>query len=254
MNNCIIYITNDIYLAYCVNSIKSLIEKNRNINIPIYILHTGLNILNRLENCKNKKNYIYKNLHFLNCKDLYEKYIIKNFKSKAFISHLKWIIPLLDFFYTYDNILYLDTDTQIVGDINDIFLLETDKHIIGVDDVINHHNNINEYRIIYKYGYKLEHYINSGVMLFKPRNINTMKFSIIFNNIIDRYNKMELYLKDQDMININFNIECLYDYKYNYFVTPKTKMPDVKDIRIKHYLQKELMFKTLLDTISIPEF
>ena len=137
MKKCLIYITNDVYLLYCLNSIKSFLKIYK--DIPIYILHTKLELFKKYTE---NNNFKLENVTFVDCSKLYNQYIEKNIIKKKSISQLKWVIPKLNFFYNYDNILYIDTDTEFNGNIDELFNYNTNKQIVGIDDTINHNSNI----------------------------------------------------------------------------------------------------------------
>ena len=73
-----------------------------------------------------------------------------------------------------EKLIYLDTDTIVNGDLNELFSVDiTDYEIACVDDL---YNWLNPYR------WKVKHYFNSGVLLMNMKNI---KSSNLFKNSRD---------------------------------------------------------------------
>jgi len=238
-----LYISDSSYLLYTLYSIKSFKKLYK--DIDIYVVS---NNFAHLRDLGDNRHYLRNGINFYKCVSLYKEKISDKIKRKQKISQLKWAIPLLSFFHKYDRILYCDSDTIFRGNIDEFVSMDFEDHsIIAVDDTCSRNFDLNRYKIIRDYGYKLKQYINSGVMLFDTKKFNDEDSLNIINQCIKTYNSLQLNLYDQDMINLYFDIKCIYDYRYNYlsyFMGDKCK-----DIRIEHFLKKEPLFDMIMDDI-----
>lgn len=225
--NCVCYVIdgyNEKYNKIFNISIKSLLKNN---NYDVYILTQNKNL--------NLSSNNIKNIDCNNYADFLKSKIIKNYG----VALLKLFIPQFDFFYRYDKILYLDCDTIILKKLDDFFNVDVENYqILGIDDTIFRNNDITKYKI-YNY-YKLKKYINCGVMIYNSKEFNKDKNLLTINDCIKLYNKLDLKLYDQDLINVFYNIKCIYNYEYNSYYFLK-----MKDCYIKHYttIHKDKMLK-----------
>lgn len=241
-NFCLLYIADSSYLLYTLYSIKSFKKLYK--DIDIYVVSNNFIHLRRLED---NKYYTQNGIHFYKCEKLYKEKISNRVKRKK-ISQLKWAIPLLPFFHNYDKVLYCDSDIIFRGNIDEFISMDFEnRSVIAVDDTCSRNFDLNNYKIIRDYGYKLKYYVNSGVMLFNTEKFNDKNALKIIDQCIKTYNSLSLNLYDQDMINLYFDIKCIYDYRYNYLSYFMDKK--CKDIRIEHFIKKEPLFHEIMDEI-----
>ena len=114
----------------------------------------------------------------------------------------KWVtvqawfrIKLPDLCKDLDKVLYLDCDTLIRGNLDELFSLDlTDKYLAGVKDVWG----VSKY--VKRLGMKSGVYVNSGMLLF---NCNYCRKEHFFDKVVDfaKNNAMIIEFCDQDSIN-----------------------------------------------------
>lgn len=193
----VVFATNENYAPYAGVAICSMLENSSEKNFyDVYVFHTGLSDkttenfekLSR-KNCRvtclDVNSYIdaeiplYENFHF--SKEMYYRILIPT------------ILP------QYDKVIYLDSDTVILGDIDELFDTDTEGcAVCGVNDVM--HSVSKEY-VKNVLGLNPDRYINSGVLIidckrFKEYEIKEKCFSVLKSSDIKfRY-------PDQDIINI----------------------------------------------------
>lgn len=128
-----------------------------------------------------------------------------------------------------DTVLYLDSDTICVGDIDRIFDVNIKNYVVaGVLDPA---------ASIFQRGQKLDLYINSGVLLI---NVLRWRQEGLFKKCLEwvKQNPQSV-CKDQDALNhvLRGRIR-LIDGNYNKFVTIDTKL-NVENDKILHYISKD---------------
>ena len=240
MSTAFLYFTDKNYLDITNKSIET-VEKFYPFT-DIYVYHS---IDYKIPNI-NKRIYI-------NCQYLYKNYILdKVTNEKRRISQLKWCIPLLDIFYNYDNIIYLDGDTRMFNNIDDFINIETQKPVVGVSEYILYKYGHKEImfvvskllRLFRRYGVRKLDYINNGVLLFKTRNITKDVSLASYNNCLKFWNDnyKHLWGFDQHAFNFGFDIEYVYDIKYNFPICKYIKWNDIENSAcIKHYWDKSFL-------------
>lgn len=133
--------------------------------------------------------------------ELYRRNLINspNAKSKytpyALLRLLAHMVPSMP-----DKVLYLDTDTLAVKDIEELYSIQIDDYeLAGARDFYG--------RIFFSHDY-----INSGVLLL---NIKKIKETGLFDRVIARLNEKRLFLPDQSAINELATKKLIIDDKYN---------------------------------------
>ena len=132
----------------------------------------------------------------------------------------KWVtvqawfrIKLPDLCKDLDKVLYLDCDTLIRGNLDELFSLDlTDKYLAGVKDVWG----VSKY--VKRLGMKSGVYVNSGMLLF---NCNYCRKEHFFDKVVDfaKNNAKIIEFCDQDSIN-----KVVDEYKL--VISPKYNMMD----------------------------
>jgi len=122
MNKCVIYICNDVipYTMFLKHSIKTLLLFN---NVDIFILTNKF--INFSNNIKIKQ---INTLKYQNEVSLFDS-IITPYNKVVFY---KLLIPLIAELKKYDKILYLDTDTEVCGTLDEIFQIKNNSMISAV--------------------------------------------------------------------------------------------------------------------------
>ncbi len=129
-----------------------------------------------------------------------------------------------------DNVLYLDGDTIVNGDISELFDTDlTTYYCAGVSDIY-----------IESVGYKKTLgidglYINAGVILF---NLDEMRKTDIAEKLFKLTAENNFKYQDQDAINVAFNgkikeLDCVYNFKRAH---PKAFPEKVPLAKIVHYV------------------
>lgn len=132
----------------------------------------------------------------------------------------KWVtvqawfrIKLPDLCKDLDKVLYLDCDTLIRGNLDELFSLDlTDKYLAGVKDVWG----VSKY--VKRLGMKSGVYVNSGMLLF---NCNYSRKEHFFDKVVDfaKNNAKIIEFCDQDSIN-----KVVDEYKL--VISPKYNLMD----------------------------
>lgn len=132
----------------------------------------------------------------------------------------KWVtvqawfrIKLPDLCKDLDKVLYLDCDTLIRGNLDELFSLDlTDKYLAGVKDVWG----VSKY--VKRLGMKSGVYVNSGMLLF---NCNYCRKEHFFDKVVDfaKNNAKIIEFCDQDSIN-----KVVDEYKL--VISPKYNLMD----------------------------
>ena len=138
-----------------------------------------------------------------------------------------------------DKIIYLDSDTIVLSDLNDLYDENTDNcYAAAVKD-------ITEYIDEYCNRLNLDRYFNSGVLLL---NITKLREDDAFNKFIQfaQNNSDIIFCPDQDILNVVFknNIKFIdYNWNVQQFI-PNTKNNAPFDIKIFHYSGKIKPWRT----------
>ena len=202
----ILYTCNDNYIWLMYVSIKSLFTENSNTsNINVHVISDDITTDN---------------------KKLVEE-LIQSFNAKVFFYDIpqfnvdencfgRW--PKIAFARLFchkvlpksiTHLLYLDCDTIIKGNIEELFEIESDKMFNGVLDCISgsYKKNI---------GLKKESsYINAGVLLINVDKLRQVDVDDLINTFVAKY-KRRISYADQDILNGCFNDDIgILDPKYD---------------------------------------
>lgn len=138
-------------------------------------------------------------------------------------------------FNDYDNILYLDCDTEICGPLDGIFC-ERDKPAIGIVK-----ESVNMLKDVVK------EYWNSGVMLFTPRlfgkkTINEFCAALMKNAIEFKDTYVDQDALNRTLVDKRFSKLVLdLGSEYNFFISTQDFIADRK-CKIIHYAGTNSMF------------
>ena len=235
--------------------VERFLNKKDSVNIVLssdsnYEAHLWVTIYTILQNAKSNKEY---NIYILDGGIKHKEYFYKLIESnKRF--HIQFLdmsnqyisayesrhvskaayyrLSILDIFKDFDKVVYLDADSYVLGDINELFDTDIkDKQIAGVKDSITYEIPWREKKISYKnysgkaFDYfkeylhlsdsKLNNYFSSGVLVFNLKKINkggkTKKLESLLKN--------DYYCHDQDILNLLFDEDETYllGREWNYF-------------------------------------
>lgn len=116
------------------------------------------------------------------------------------------------------KIIYLDTDTIVNGDLNELFKIDiSDYELACVKDL---YNWLNPYR------WKVKKYFNSGVLLLNMKNIKKTK---LFKNARELVANKKMISPDQDALNFLVKSKLMLPEKFN------AKDKYYKDIVVHHF-------------------
>jgi len=171
MNKAIVYITNLEYLNLFKISLYSLITHN-NVLCPVVVFYDTKKTLEELKKIKNKL----KNINFIFKKLKLKSYEKLNFFNKNRDWALSPATRFEIFNLKYDKILYLDCDTLIVDNIEDIFNNKGSFVACKLNTTISHK-------------YAQQNGFNAGVLLIGKKFLKTtvykklIKFTYLNKNI-----------------------------------------------------------------------
>ena len=214
----ILYTCDDNYVWLMGVSVISLFENNKNVDdITVYLLgynitNKNINILNGIAKKYNREIKII-NVQRLNVP---ESLISSRWPISAFTRLFAGTLLPLEI----DTILYLDCDTIISGNIENLYSQKSDKPFYGVKDCISGK---------YKENIGLDKndiYVNAGVLLIKLNELRKLDINKMLNEYIFKFEKNINYA-DQDILNGAFKgligvlnpiynvmtIDTVYSYK-----------------------------------------
>ena len=245
--NCIFYTSNFNDIGFLYNSLYTL---RKHFNGDVYILTDSDNTPSSLDQF---------NVICINCKELFYSVFtnkkIHELKNSAYtiVSFFRMLIPFIDVLLQYDNALYLDTDTIILNNIDDIFKIEC-KNFPYTMFVTNHGNKIYNYNVLTQYKrlcdanidriFKPTSYDNSGVILFNTKLLDLNK--IFYQNRMKYLNKIfnKEFFKYPDQCALNLFFEHnQYNDKHH---TINTNTITDQQTKIVHYYVKHKK-KQILD-------
>ena len=148
-------------------------------------------------------------------------------------------------FSDYDNVLYLDCDTEIGGTLDELFV-ERESPVVnlipGIDNPLSP-------RGVPKYGdLKCPTYYNSGVILATPRLIGETTCQQIYETLCELTTKFpQLRWPDQDALNAVFGMDEFISlvkplpktYNFTWSTRPKCTAKEARaatEYKIKHYV------------------
>lgn len=260
MNNTIAFITDNNYVMPTVVAIKSIEQSaiiwgnEYNINICTFNLSSkNISILSSLDSI-----YIHINVCIISGERFEEK--MKEIKQNSHVTLTALLkFELANIFAEYDQILYLDADIIVKGNLSELFNIELgNKYLAASFEFWKF--------LLRKYEYRnsednIPFYFNSGVMLLNLKNIRADNLSDkLWECKINHYNSQDNQksaLMDQDVFNevfkqksvhlpIRYNCNCKFvNRKYikdinKVYNTNYCKVNEIyDDAVIIHYVGKE---------------
>lgn len=148
----------------------------------------------------------------------------------------KWEIFVNPVFRNFDNLLYVDVDTEFIGDVYDLFAKNHEPGIYMADNKRNWLKNLGgEFA-------KVKRYCNSGVIFFTPNKIEKDILDRLFAESAKAAIEIKFCLADQCAICFILNKEMYkgiwkkLDYHYNYCSgTSWDGELDISGSKILHY-------------------
>ncbi len=234
--------TDNNYVYPTVVSMTSILEnKNANSQIHFYILLSSDLTNESKQNILNLKRY------YDNCQisliDMQNRY-----KSASLVRHLStaayYRLNLPSLLPNVDKILYLDGDTAVQQDLQELYNTNIDNYYIaGVRDLDALVERGDDY--VKQFGINsCSQYINSGVLLMNLKKMRNEKLEEKFNEFIEKYhnpqNRLGIF-HDQDVLNVVcYNNIYILPLKYNALVHQLTKVLENRYTSIpKDYYSKE---------------
>ena len=197
----ILYTTDDNYLEIMLTSLHSLIVNSKVENIRLHIV---------TQNCNNThfeiiKRFVdlYKNveLHIYRLEDNpIDNYNIPNWKGSQ-IANARLFYPRIikDNVKDFNNLLYLDSDTLVVGDLTTLSQYNNNAVSACLDDSVA--------RGYFEGDLALDRYYNSGVLYFNIDEYLRLDMEDRIRDFIKDNKEMPLLFPDQDLLNILLNEE-----------------------------------------------
>lgn len=209
-----------------------LANKNQEDLINICILDGGISYQNK-EKIKQLCNIADFGVEFLSVnKEKFSQCPIQDWTHLSLTAYYILLLPALK--QGWDKIIYLDCDTVVKTSLRDLFNTElSDNYIAAITDISEekHKNRL-----------ELEHYINSGVIIFNAKKWREDDVSSkIFSWIEKNGNKIVLH--DQDILNAVLNDKILIlDNKWNAQIIrdfDKEKAKEWECANILHFIHKK---------------
>ncbi len=256
--NAIVFTINNDYVKYFGVALKSLAENSsidKSYDIVVFADYIE-------EQNKERLNDILPPNFSLRFVDI-EKFIKTQFDKLELITNDNW--PYLVFYRCfipfvmqhYEKVLYLDSDTLINKNIDNIFDIDLGNCTVGVcrDIIAILNKDLGKHNTFRKEVLKIENtqeYFNSGVILFDIRKIDINEY---FEKFVSIANGRKLLCPDQDCLNyifygqtkllpFEYNYQyasCIYEKKYQEMLIPiyKEKVEQaIKSPCIIHFLAK----------------
>ena len=136
-------------------------------------------------------------------------------------------------FNEYDNLLYLDCDTEVVDDISEIFTQSDDAVIRMVTE--------NSDWLKIHHGIECPFYSNAGVILLTPKALGLKNSNELFNELIVSAKTNKFVYADQDALNYVLTLKQfssfreILDEKYNSFIGTSKSKQNIEKPKIIHH-------------------
>ncbi len=208
----IIFATDANYLVPTYVAINSLLRHiNKNTDIDIFILHSGLHDkdINHFYKLSNKIHFLTVTAQHLN--------LSKELSYISIATYYRFFIPEL--LTNYDKCLYLDSDLVIKGDITPLLQEPIEDYMLmGVRNylLMEHQPEFTKKRCEECSLENLDFYVNAGVLLM---NLKKMRETNLCTKMIQDASINQYYYNDQDILNKHCaNQIGLISVKYNFMV------------------------------------
>lgn len=212
----VVYSTSNDYAICTGISIESLCFNNSDVHINIYVLITDLNADNKKKiDSIGKKNHV--KITFINITKKLSNVFNNNKTSLlhgAYNTYARLYINQL--FPELKRVLFLDSDTLVIGSLKKLYTLDLYGNIIGAVPelgVYNKNIEIEDYNVLEN----CKKYFNAGIILFDLIQWRAQNIDNKIKNIIDIYPNKFICM-EQSILNIVLNNQCYYlGYEYNYY-------------------------------------
>ena len=200
----IAYAPDDKYVNQTVVSMKSALEHNEQVEFIIMYSKLSAESMQKLGAVGGSLRLI-----------KMDESLFSDLTLSKWVTVQAWFrIKLPDLCKDLDKVLYLDCDTLIRGNLDELFSLDlTDKYLAGVKDVWG----VSKY--VKRLGMKSGVYVNSGMLLF---NCDYCRKEHFFDKVVDfaKNNAKIIEFCDQDSINkVVDEHKVVVSPKYNYMDT-----------------------------------
>ncbi len=199
----IIYACDDNYLPLMGTSICSLIENaNKDYNYNIYILYVKGEISeNNVKLIKGLEKDGF-NIEFVDVKNELEK-IAKKLKTRDYYTNTTYYrLFVSNLFPDYEKMIYIDSDTIVLGDVSELYNIEIGDNIIAgcTDESVVVTPVFREYveKVIGVDSY--EKYFNAGMIVINLKEYKKQKMFEKFLKLNDDY--YFAVAQDQDLLNV----------------------------------------------------
>ena len=200
----IAYAPDDKYVNQTVVSMKSALEHNEQVEFIIMYSKLSAESMQKLGAVGGSLRLI-----------KMDESLFSDLTLSKWVTVQAWFrIKLPDLCKDLDKVLYLDCDTLILGNLDELFSLDlTDKYLAGVKDVWG----VSKY--VKRLGMKSGVYVNSGMLLF---NCDYCRKEHFFDKVVDfaKNNAKIIEFCDQDSINkVVDEHKLVISPKYNFMDT-----------------------------------
>ena len=215
----ICYASNNNFVKYLATSMLSMLDTlEQNIFINFYIINDGIS-QNNLDKLHKLTKQYENSCKLVDFKVNSDNYLTKYYNVKDFHHSIYLRLEIFNFLAHLDKVLYLDCDTIILNNIEELYNENIDGYIAGV---VPEHLRIKAHlpailnldRKLNKNEYKWK-YFNSGVLLINLKKINVEELKVEIKKINEKYGK-NFEFPDQDLLNILWLNKVKYlPLKYN---------------------------------------
>lgn len=224
----ILYTTDNTYFPHMLTSLYSLLENNKENKLKIHIIYVNLDMKSQEKIAKVISLYPNADLSLFS---------LESIKNRIDLSSIpKWrgtdianvrlfarnIIP------DVEKLLYIDSDTVVVGSLKELFLSESKTSIKMVKELApqEHINHL------------LSEYYNSGVILFDYQNWDLNNSEKAIRDTIKNPRGVYLKYPDQDILNLALKDQITtldFSYNVNPYVFSLLKIPIYGEKKIQQY-------------------
>ncbi|MFZ7133075.1 MAG: glycosyltransferase family 8 protein [Eubacteriales bacterium] len=215
----IVYSSSDYYSQCTGISIYSLLKNNQDIpDIKIHILETGISERNKSKIYEIVKKFN-REIEFIGAQEQFDEYVRRlSFKYMRGSYNTYARVMLNAWFSELDKVLLIDSDTLVVGSIEELWSTNMNGHLIGAVPEIAMYSPYSTYEDK-KIVDASNPYFNMGIVLC---NLKLWREKNIDNLIEEKLNnyKDDFKIADQSILNylINSQMKRLH-LKYNYYTS-----------------------------------
>ena len=230
----IFYAVDDRYIPFLAVSLKSLIENaSKNCYYAIKVLASNVSESNKKKILKYELENV--KIEFVDLHYYLEKVKDKLYTRDYFTQTTYFRLFIPELYPQYDKVIYIDSDTTILGDISEFYNIDIGKNLLGVvsDESVQNNEIFKEYveRVVGMATY--ERYFNAGVLLMNLDEMRKFEFQAKFMYLLETMRFA--VAQDQDYLNrLCKGRTKLISKVWNKMPIPSDTIKE-EDIKLIHY-------------------